>query len=71
VAAQQEPLAAIWALRTTDCESGVIEARLRETMATIARELLDGLYPGALAGLPQGAGLPEAATPTGGFASHG
>ena len=65
VAAQQETLAAIWALRTMDCESGVIDARLRETVATIARGLLDGLYPGALVGLPQGAGPPEAAAPDG------
>jgi hypothetical protein len=40
-------------------------------MATIARELLDGLYPGALAGLPHEAGSPEPAAPIGGFASHG
>lgn len=65
VAAQQEPLAAIWALRTTDGESGVIEARLRETVANIARGLLDGLYPGAVVGLPQGAGPPEPVAPNG------
>ena len=70
VAAQQETLAAIWARRTMDCASGVIDARLRETVATIARGLLDGLYPGAVVGLPQGAGPPEAAAPTGGFASR-
>ena len=54
VAAQQQVLAAIWALRTTDCDSGLIEDRLRETVATIARGLLDTLYPGALGSLPQG-----------------
>ena len=48
VAAQQPALAAIWALRTTDCDSRLIEDRLRETVATIARGLLDELYPRAL-----------------------
>ena len=50
VAAQQPALAAIWALRTMDCDSGLIEDRLRETVAGIARGLLDELYPGALSG---------------------
>ncbi len=48
VAAQQEPLAAIWALRTTHCESGVIEARLRETVANLARGCSMGSIPAHL-----------------------
>ena len=48
VAARQPALAAIWALRTTDCDSGRIEDRLRGIVAKIARRLLDELYPGVL-----------------------
>ncbi len=48
VAAGRPALAEIWALRTADGRSGPIEVRLRESMSSIARGLLDELYPGAL-----------------------
>lgn len=53
IAAQQPALAAIWALRTADGNRGLLEDQLRETVGTIARGLLDELYPGALGILPQ------------------
>jgi hypothetical protein len=53
VAARQPALAAIWALRTADCQSDHIEVRLLELVANIAREMLDELYPGALGDLAQ------------------
>jgi 50S ribosome-binding GTPase/Domain of unknown function (DUF3482) len=53
VATRQPALAAIWALRATDCEEGLIDDRLREILAKIARGLLDELYPGALGVLAQ------------------
>ena len=48
VAMRQPALAAIWALRTTECESGPIGVRLQEVVGKIAQGLLDELYPGAL-----------------------
>jgi Domain of unknown function (DUF3482)/50S ribosome-binding GTPase len=51
VAAQQPELAAIWALRATECDSGLLEDRLRAMVARIARRLLDELYPGVLGGV--------------------
>ncbi len=51
VAARQPELAAIWALRTTDCDNGLLEDRLRGTVAKLARRLLDELYPGVLGGV--------------------
>lgn len=53
VAIQRPALAAIWALRAGDCQSGLIEIRLLELVANIARALLDELYPGALGDLVQ------------------
>jgi len=53
VAARRPALAAIWALRTADCQSGQIESRVLELVANIAREMLDELYPGALGDLAQ------------------
>jgi hypothetical protein len=54
VAARRPALAAIWALRTPECDGGRIEERLRETMTDIARDVLDALYPGVLGHPPPG-----------------
>jgi hypothetical protein len=51
VAAQQPALVAIWALRTTEGDSGLLEDRLRAMVAQLARGLLDELYPGVLGGV--------------------
>jgi hypothetical protein len=48
VAARRPALAAIWALRAVDGQDSLIESRLRDLVAKIARSLLEELYPGAL-----------------------
>jgi hypothetical protein len=54
VAAQQPALAAIWASRTPDCDSGRIDAPLREAAGRIVLAVLEDLYPGVLDRLPSG-----------------
>ena len=52
VAARQPELARIWSLRVPGSDPAPLDDRLRETLGTAARALLDELYPGALAGTP-------------------
>ena len=50
VESRQSAFAAIWAQRGVECSAATLAPLLRAPMAAAAREILDALYPGVLAG---------------------